>query len=203
MFAVRLLGNRTAAEVKIGMTGIATWPTASFRGQLTNLLGGGRAWVGEGGALGGRQGGLFRRRLDAERSAAAIRLGRGRNGDLLNLSDRHHPRGQETEHDGDSEWNAAVASLPTSHASGADAKQLGDAVLCDAERGERRAEFGRVRLFWLESVQGAPQREAQRQRSRTAILTLKLRPSVLTTLTAKIFSGSHTKGKSRKDARQR
>ena len=43
----------------------------------------------------------------------------------------------------DAAGDAAIAVLPAPDAPRADAEQLGDAVLCDAERAECRAEFGR------------------------------------------------------------
>ena len=148
MFAVGPLGNGTAAEVKIRMPRIAARPAASLWGERADLFGGSQAWVGEGGGLGARQGGLFRRRLDEEgsgrpRFGAAVCPGGDRDGGLLDLGNRHRPRGQEAEHNADSAWDAAIAVLPTSDAPRADAEQLGDAVLCDAERAECLAEFGR------------------------------------------------------------
>jgi hypothetical protein len=143
MFAVGPLGNRTAAEVKIGVTRIAAWPAAGLWGKRADLCGGGQAWAGE---LGVRQGGLFRRRLDAEgggRAAlgAAVCAGGDRDGGLLDLGNRYRPRGQQAEHNADPAGDAAIADLPASDASRADAEQLGDAVLGDAERTEGRTEF--------------------------------------------------------------
>jgi hypothetical protein len=147
MFAVGPLGNRTAAEVKIGVTRIAAWPATGLWGECANLFGGGQAWAGEGGCFDARRGGLFRCRLDEEgggrpRLGAAVCPGGDRDGGLLDLGNRHRPRGQEAEHNADPAWDAAVAVLPTSDAPRADAEQLGDALLCDAERAEGRAEFG-------------------------------------------------------------
>jgi hypothetical protein len=142
MSAVRLLGNRTAAEVKIGVTRIAARPAAGLRGERADLFSGGQARAGEGGYLGAR-----RRRLDAERGGrpslgAAVDPGgdgdRDRGG-LLDLGNRHCPSGQEASQDDDSAWDAAITVAPASDASWADAEQPSNA--CDAERAER-AEFG-------------------------------------------------------------
>ena len=148
MFAVGPPGNRTAAEVKIRVRRIAARPAASPRGERADLFGCGQTWVGEGGCLGGRHGRLFRRRRDEEgsgrpRFGAAVCPGGDRDGGLLDLGNRHRPRGQEAEHNADAAGDAAIAVLPASDAPRADAEQLGDAVLCDAERIECRAEFGR------------------------------------------------------------
>ena len=64
-------------------------------------------------------------------------------GGLLDLGNRHRPRSQEAEHNADAAGDAAIAVLPAPDAPRADAEQLGDAVLCDAERAKCRAEFGR------------------------------------------------------------
>jgi hypothetical protein len=117
MVAVGTLGNRTAAEVKIRVPRIAARPAADLWGERADLVGGGQAWVGEGGYLGARQGGLFRRRLAEEGSGrpmfgAAVCPGGDRDGGLLDLGNRYRPRGQEAEHNADSAWDAAVAVLP-------------------------------------------------------------------------------------------
>jgi hypothetical protein len=150
MFAVGSPGHRTAAEVKIRVPEIAARPAANLWGQRADLFGGGQAGVGEGGCLGARQGGLFRRQLAEEgsgrpRFGAAVYPGGDRDGSLLDLGNRHRPRGQKAEHNVDSPGDAAIAVLPTSDASRADAEQFGDTVLCDVEHVERRAEFGRGR----------------------------------------------------------
>ena len=72
MFAVGPPGNRTAAEVKIRAPRIAVRPAAVLRGERDDLFGGGQAWVGEGGCLGGRRGGLLRRRRDGGERAAQV-----------------------------------------------------------------------------------------------------------------------------------
>jgi hypothetical protein len=169
VFAVRPPGNRTAAEAKTWETRIAARPAAGLWGERADLCGGGQAWVGEGGCLGARRRGLNEEGGGRPGLGVAVCPGGDRDGGLLDLGNRHRLRGQEAKHNGDSAWDAAIAVLPAPDAPRADAEQLGDAVLCDAERAECRAEFGRVRLFRLGSVQGAPQREALRQRSRTAI----------------------------------
>jgi hypothetical protein len=147
MFAIGPPGHRTSAEVKIRVPRIAARPAANLWGERADLFGGSQAWVGEGGCLGVRQGGLFRRRLAEEgsgrsRFGAAVCADGDRDGSLLDLGNRHRPRGQKAEHNVDSSGDAAIAVLPTSDASRADAEQLGDAVLRDAERAERCAEFG-------------------------------------------------------------
>ena len=96
MFAVGPLGNRTAAEVKIRVPRIAARPAAGLWGERADLFGGGQAWVGEGGCLGGRHGGLFRRRRDEEgsgrlRFGAAVCPGGDSDGGLLDLGNRHRP----------------------------------------------------------------------------------------------------------------
>jgi hypothetical protein len=167
LFAVGSPGDRIAAEVKIGVTRIAARPPAGVWDERADFFGDGGAWVGAGGC---------RRWLDEEgggRPGPAATVCPGGDGGLLDLRNRHHARGEEAKHDADPIRNAAVAVLPTSDAPRADAEQLSGAVRCDAERAERRAEFGRVRFFRLESAQGAPQRKAGWQRSRTAILALK------------------------------
>src|SRR5262249_21356590 len=104
MFAVGLLGNQAAAEVKIRLPRIAARPAADFWGERADLFGGGQAW---------RQGGLFWRRLDAERSrwprfGAAVCPGGDRDGDLLDLRNRHRSCSQKTKHDADSTWDTAI-----------------------------------------------------------------------------------------------
>ena len=143
MFAVGPLGNRTAAEVKIRVPRIAARPAADLWGERADLFGGGQAWVGEGGCLGARHGGLFRRRRDEEgsgrpRFGAAVCPGGDSDGGLLDLVNRHRARSQEAEHNVDAAGDAAIAVLPAPDAPRADAEQLGDAVLCDAERAECR-----------------------------------------------------------------
>ena len=148
VFAVGPPGNRTAAEVKIRARRIAARPAAVPRSERDDLFGGGETWVGEGGCLGGRRGGLFRRRRDEEgsgrpRFGAAVYPGGDSDGGLLDLGNRHRPRSQKAEHNVDAAGDAAIAVLPAPDGPRADAEQLGGAVLCDAERVEGRAEFGR------------------------------------------------------------
>jgi hypothetical protein len=148
-FAVGSLGNRTAAEVKIRVPRIAARPAENLWSERADLFGGG-SWIGEGGCLGARQGGLFRRRRDEVGSgrpgfSAAVCAHGDRDGSLLDLGNRHRPRSQKAEHNVDSAGDAAIAVLPTSDASRVDAEQFGDTVLCDVEHVERRAEFGRGR----------------------------------------------------------
>jgi hypothetical protein len=143
-FAVGPFGNRFAAEVKIAVLGIAAWPAARIWGERADLLGGGRAWIGDGGCRGVC---LLRRRLDEEgsgrlRCGAAVCPGGARDGSLLDLIDRNRSGGQEAEHDADAAGNAAIAIPPTSHAPRTDAEQLGDAVLREAERVECLVKFG-------------------------------------------------------------
>jgi hypothetical protein len=127
MFAVGPLGNRTAAEVKIRTPRIAARPAANLWGERADLFGGSQAWVREGGCLGARQGGLFRRRLAEEgsgrpRFGAAVGPGGDSDGGLLDLGNRHRPRGEEAQHNADAAWDAAIAVLPTSDAPRADAE---------------------------------------------------------------------------------
>ena len=146
MFAVGPLGNRTAAEVKIRVPRIAARPAANLWGERADLFGGGQAWVGESDCLGGRRGRLFRRRRDEEGSGrlkfgAAVCPGGDRD-DGLDLVNRHRAASQEADHKADAAGDAAIAVLPASDAPRADAEQPGNALLCDAERSDRRAEFG-------------------------------------------------------------
>jgi hypothetical protein len=146
MFAVRPLGHRTAAEVKIRVTRIPARPAAGLWGERVDRVGSGLARAGAGGCLGAR-----RRRLDEERCGrlrfgAAIGPGGGRGGSLLDLANRHRPRGQEAKHDADPAGNAAVAVLPAADAARADAEQRCSAARCDAERAECRAKFARGRV---------------------------------------------------------
>ena len=64
VFAVGPPGNRTTAEVKIRARRSRTASSRSPGASATDLFGRGETWVGEGGCLGARQGGLFRRRRD-------------------------------------------------------------------------------------------------------------------------------------------
>jgi hypothetical protein len=137
--------------VKIRVPRIAARPAANLWGERADLFGGGQAWVGEGGCLGARQGGLFRHRLAEEgsgrpRFGAAVCPDGDRDGGLLDLGNRHRPRGQEAEHNADAAGDAAIAVLPASDVPRADAEQLGGAALCNAEGAKRRAEFSRFRV---------------------------------------------------------
>ena len=150
MFTVGPLGNWIAAEVKIRVPRVAARPAAGLWSERVDFFGDGQAWISAGGCPGARQGGLVQRRLDKEgsgrlRFGAAVCPGGDRNGGLFDLADRNRPGGQEAEHDADAAWHAAIAVLPTSDAPRADAEQLSDAVLCDAERAEGRAELVRSR----------------------------------------------------------
>jgi len=147
MCTVRRLDNWITAEVKIRAPRVTTRPAAGSRGERADLLRGGQVLISEGDCL---VGGPFRRRLDEEgsgrlRFGAAVRPGGDRNGGLLDLGNRNHPGGQEVKHDVDSAGDAAVAGLPAPDAPRADAKQLGDAALCNAEYAECRAELIRGR----------------------------------------------------------
>jgi len=129
--AVRRFNNRIATEAEITVPEVAERPTAGVGAECEDLFGdANRAWVGEGGCLGTRQGGLLRRRLGAQRT------------DSFDLLDRQHPRGQDVAHNADGVGDAAVAMLPTPDVPRGDVKQFGCAALADAERAERRAEFG-------------------------------------------------------------
>ena len=144
MFAIGPPGHRTSAEVKIMVPRIAARPAANLWGERADLFGGSQAWVGVGGCLGARQGGLFWRRRDEEGSrgpkfGAAVYPDSG----LLDLGNRHRPRSQEAEHNADAAGDAAIAILPTPHAPGANAEQSRNVVLCDAKRAECFAEVSR------------------------------------------------------------
>ena len=119
MFAVRLGHHWTAAKVKIRAARIATWPTAGLWGERENLFGGAKAWVvGEAGCLGARKSGLFQSGCPS----AAVCSDWSRDGDSLDLSNRHHPRGQKAQHNADAARRAAITALPPPHAPRADAK---------------------------------------------------------------------------------
>jgi hypothetical protein len=146
VFAIWPRGNRASAEVKIRVPRISARPAAVARGERDNFFGSGQAWVGESDCLGGRRGRLFRRWRAGEgsgrlRFGAAVCPGRDSDGDLLNPVNRHHSRDQKTKHEADAAGDAAIPVLPAPDAPRADAEQPGDAVLCNAERGEGRAEF--------------------------------------------------------------
>jgi hypothetical protein len=84
-------------------------------------------------------------RCGEERAALLWRAAVGPGGDLLDLGNRHRPGGQQAEHNIDAMGDAALAVSPTSDAPWADAKQLGDAMLREAERAECRAKLDRSR----------------------------------------------------------
>jgi hypothetical protein len=141
LFAIGRLGNRTAAEAKLGAPRVAARPAADLWGERADLF-------GAGGCLGARQGGLFWRRRSAARSGqlsfgAAVGSGEDRDGDPLDLRDRNCPGSQKAKHDADATGDAALAVSPTSDAPRADAKQLGDVMLREAERAECRAKLNR------------------------------------------------------------
>lgn len=143
--AVGPLGDRIAAEVKTGCLGSPYGQRQASGASAMTFS----AVVGPGSARVAASLGLFWRRL-AEEGSGRLRFGAAvfprrdsDGGGLLNLGNCHHPRGQQAKHDVDSRGDAAIAALPAPDAPWADAKQLGDAVLCDAECAECRAEFGR------------------------------------------------------------
>ena len=142
----RASGDRTAAEVKIRVRRIAARPAAASEVSAQTFS----AVVGPGPAKAAAltsvatdcSGTGSTRRERGPRFGAAV-CPSGKDGGLLDLGNRHRPSGQEAEHNVDATWDVAIAGLPTSDAPRTDAEQLGDAVLCDAERAECRAEFGR------------------------------------------------------------
>jgi len=143
LIAVGQCGCGKAAKIKIRVPRIVVWPAAGVRGERDNLFGGGQAWVGEG----RRQRRPFWCRPDAEESGrlsfgAAVCSG-GDKGGCFDLLNRHHPRGQEAEHNGDAARQAAIAVSPMSDSPRVDGKELREAALRDVERAERRAELGR------------------------------------------------------------
>jgi len=160
-WAVRRPDSRSTAEEKIGAPRIAARPAAAPLAEREDLFGGGQAWVGEGGGLGARRGGLFFwRRRGAQRSGPTgptgaaywcpvgrlffgAAVGPGGNGGLLDLGDRNHPGGQEATQNSDARRDLAGAASPTSDAPRADAKYFGDVLLREAKRVERRAKFSR------------------------------------------------------------
>jgi hypothetical protein len=177
LVAIGSPGNWTAAESKIRVIGMAIRPAAGPFGERADLFGRGQAdtrrcglrrsffvsgpdrKVGWGGCLGACHGGRFRRWFRKERSGglrvgAAVCPGRRRGGGLLDLGQRHRPRGQEAEHNVDPAGDAAIAALPTSHASRANAEQLGDTVLRDAECAEclARRRCGSAALLVAEGI---------------------------------------------------
>jgi hypothetical protein len=91
------------------------------------------------------------------RFGVAVCPGGDRDGNLLNLLDRHHPCGNEMDQDMGSAREAAIAALPTSHTPRGDTEQLSDTVLCEAERAKCLAEFGRSQSPAF--VRGCPWRE--------------------------------------------
>jgi len=158
VFTVRLRDNRSAAaEVKIGIPRVAVWPAADPWGERENFFGGSQ----DGGERCARR--RFRRhrfRINCRRGdtglgfgigdrglgvrrSASVRL--GRSGSLLDVPDRDFLGSQEAEHNADAAGDAAIAMLPASDAPRTDTEQLGGAMLREAERAERRAQFGRGR----------------------------------------------------------
>ena len=120
MFAVRFfVDRRVAAKTKIGMSRVAARPAAGPWSECEDFFGESRGRIGAG-----------RRRISRRLTA----VGRSGEGDLFDLGDRDRSRGQETKHDVNAARNAAIAVLPPSDAPRADAEQLGDSMLCEAER---------------------------------------------------------------------
>jgi hypothetical protein len=92
-----------------------------------------------------------RRRLD-EKGSGRLELGaagcpRDMDGGLLDLIDRNRPRDQQAKHNPNPARHTALAVLPPPHAPWANAEQLGDAVLRDAERAECLARRCRSSVF--------------------------------------------------------
>ena len=146
-FAVGLAGNRTAAKAKTSAPRIAVRPAAGPRGERDDRLGSSELWVGEGGNLGASRGRLFQRRRGREgsrrlRFGAAVGSGGDSNGDPLDLVNRHRAASHEAEQNVDAAGDAAIAVLPAPDTPRTDTEQVGDAVLCEAERVECLAEFG-------------------------------------------------------------
>src|SRR5262249_50220232 len=189
MFAVGPLGNGTAAEVKIRVSRIAARPAANLWGERADLFGGGQAWVGEVGYLGARQGGLFRRRLAEEgsgrpRFGAAVCPDRDRDGGLLDLGNRHRPRGQQAEYNADAAWDVVIARLPASDALRGDAEQPGNMVLCEAERAQHLAELARscrAQARWA----GHGHRTPPGRTARSFSVNLNVRPEPMPTTSAR------------------
>jgi hypothetical protein len=73
----------------------------------------------------------------------AVGPGGSRDGSLLDLTDRDRPAGQKAKYNVDATRDAAIAPLPASDTPRADAKQLSDAVLREAECAKRLVEFSR------------------------------------------------------------
>src|SRR5262245_28634983 len=127
-------GRRAAAKVKIRMSRIAMRPATGRWFESPNFCGSCQARIGEG---------LFRCRcrlkfrcrcrLDEERSRrpgfAAVICPGGRGGDLLDLISRDRPNGQQAKYDADASRDTAIAMLPASDASRADAEPSGDTAL--------------------------------------------------------------------------
>jgi len=140
--AVWRFNNRITTEVEIAVLGVAKRPVASFRGERDDRSSS-LAQAGEGAHLGARRDGLLWRRHGGRLAFDdAVRLS-GDRGDCFGLGHRDHPRGQKIDHKADGVGNTAVAVLPTPDVPRGDVKQSGGAALGDAERVERRAEFGR------------------------------------------------------------
>jgi len=136
LFAIGPFGNRTAAEAETRLPRIAIRPTAGPWGERADRLGG------------ARQGGLLRRRRDEEGDgrlglSGAVGSSGNRSGGLLDLNDCDCFHGQEAKQKKDPIGDVTITRLPSADAARADAEQLGDAVLRDAERAECGAKFGR------------------------------------------------------------
>jgi hypothetical protein len=75
-----------------------------------------------------------------------LRLGNAvhpRNRSLFDLVNRHNPRSEEADHDVDPAGNTAITVLPTSDAARANAKQLRNTLLRNAESIECQVKFCR------------------------------------------------------------
>ena len=135
--------------MKIRMPKIATRPATGPWRKREDLLSDGGARSGRDDCFSARQGGLFWRRRDRERSerlrlCAPVGPGGNRN-DGLDLVNRDRPCGQEATHNDNAKGDTTLTMLPTSHASRADAEQLGNMALRKAKRAERLAELVRSR----------------------------------------------------------
>jgi hypothetical protein len=146
MLAIWPPGSRTAAKAKTSAPRIAVRPAAVTRSEPDDFFRCGEIRVGESDCLGARRGRLFRRRREEGsgrlRFGAAVSSGGDGDSDLLDPVNRHAATSQEAKDDADAAGGVAIAGTPAPDGPRADAKQLGDAVLCDAEPLERRAEFG-------------------------------------------------------------
>jgi hypothetical protein len=136
LITVGLLDNWIAAEVKIRVPGVTTRPAASVGGERAERLS-------------TRQSRLFRRRL-VKKGGGQLKSGaavcQGGDGGLLDLGDRNRPRSQEAEYNLDPARNGAITPPPTANVSRFDPEYLGNMLLREAKRAERRAKFNRSRI---------------------------------------------------------